>query len=74
MLTTWPSYGTIWEGLESIASLEKMCNWGQGLRFQKTLPSLPNRPATIFGLRREELSAEALPRAACQLTRSLPQW
>ena len=63
------SYETVWEGLGSIASLERACHWGQGLRFQKTAAF----SAPVFGLRCE-LSADALPPAARQLTLSLPQW
>lgn len=32
--------GTAWEDLGSMAWLEKVRNWGQGLRFQKPMPLL----------------------------------
>jgi hypothetical protein len=39
VLNSWsPVSGTVWEGLEGVALLEKICHWGLALRFQKPGP------------------------------------
>lgn len=40
-LTIWPLIaGTVWKGLGGLAMVEEVCQWGQVLRFQKTLVCL----------------------------------
>lgn len=70
-LTTWSSVGgTIWKGLEGMASLEEVCYWGQALRFQKK-PATPISPPSALLFVDQDVSSQlVLLPYLCQSNRS----